>query len=270
MSETRLIPLFPTPNKQQPLHGSYLNLGLQHGNGDAPLIYSNFISSVDGRIAVAGSDGAMEVPTAITNPHDWRLYQELAAQSSVMITSARYFRQLAVGKAQALLPVDGDDLLTWRSAHKMTAQPDLLILSQSLDIPPQALRPFAGRSITVLTGANPSQQHKQPLLDAGVQVVNTPHARVTGCDIRQWLVAHQHLSGYAIAGCGVLHSLLVAGVLDRLFLTTHHTLLGGNQFDTLLRDTLPNPIHLHLNALYYDVENMQTFADYTLGATHDH
>jgi len=225
---------------------------------------------MDGRIAVAGSDGAMHVPTAIANPRDWRLYQELAAQSSVMITSARYFRQLAQGKAQALLPVDGDDLCAWRSAHNMTAQPDLLILSQSLDIPPQALRPFADRTITVLTGKNPDQQRKQPLMDAGVQVVNAQHARVTGCDIRQWMSDHQHLSGYAIAGCGVLHSLLLAGVLDRLFLTTRHALLGGSQFDTLLRDSLPQPINLHLNTLYYDAEGMQTFADYTLGATHDH
>jgi len=270
-----LIRLFPSPSKQQPLRGSYLDLGLQRGNHGAPLIYTNFISSVDGRIAIAGDDGLMQVPSAIANPRDWRLYQELAAQSDVMITSARYFRQLAQGRAQALLPVDGDDLCAWRVAQQMVEQPEILILSNSLNIPVQTLPSFSHRRITVLTAVNPDRHRQQQLIDAGAQVVGTQCRQVTGNDVRNWMATQQHKSGYAIAGCGVFHSLLIAGVLDRLFLTTHYSLLGGSRFDTLLRDDLPVPVALHLKSLYFDAEAEQTFADYTfadntLGASHDH
>ena len=239
------------------MRGSYLGLGLQHGVDGEPLIYANYISSLDGRIAVDDGSGEMAVPAAIANPRDWRLYQELAAQSSVMITSARYFRQLARGKAQALLPVDGDDLLAWRAAHGLSPQPDILILSRSLEIPPEALAPFAGRNITVLTGGQNDPQRRRRLLAAGVTLT-------AGTTVRQWMRDRHHASGYAIAGCGVLHTLLTTGSLDRLFLTSHHTLLGGGYMETLLRDPLPAPVRLQLRRLYLDQQEEQTFADYTL------
>ncbi|MDQ6964673.1 MAG: pyrimidine reductase, partial [Mariprofundales bacterium] len=188
----------------------------------------------------------------------------------VLITSARYFRQLAQGRAQALLPVDGEDLCAWRRGGRMPEQPEVLILSQSLDIPLQPLRDSLHRNITVLTGVDPDARSKQMLLDAGVAVVSGVHQQVRGGDIRHWMVQRGILSGYAIAGCGVLHSLLVDGALDRLFITTSHKLLGGSHFDTLLRDTLPHPVTLHLNTLYYDEEQMQMFADYTVGEDSGH
>jgi len=254
--------LYPAPLDEVALAGCFLKLGLQHGDGDAPLLYANFISSLDGRIAVADRHGNMQVPAAIANPRDWRLYQELAAQSGVMITSARYFRQLAAGRAQALLPVDGADLQQWRQDRGMLPQPDLFILSHSLDIPLPALAPFAERRIAVLTIAGADAARWQRLESAGVEVVTVE--AVTGQTLRQAMRARDYRSGYVIAGCGVLHTLLADGALDRLFLTTHHTLLGGERYDTLLRDTLPEAVRLELRSLFLDEETGQQFAQYTI------
>jgi len=241
---------------------------LQHGKHDGPLIYSNFISTLDGRIATASDTGVMQVPPEIANSRDWRLYQELAAQSSVLIVSARYIRQLACGTAQALPPVADDDLIAWRIAHQMSPQPALLILSRTLDLPLSILQSLSDRSVSVLTTATQTIQ-RQRIESAGAAVIVCDRASVSGEDIRNWMIAHHHSSGYAIAGCDVLDTLLCDGVLDRLFLTTHHTLLGGNSFDTMLRDVLPHPVALQLRALYLDTHERQMFADYTIGVSDD-
>jgi len=100
---TDVLQLYPASHRQRTLNGLYLGLNLhrQAEIGDV-LIYANYIASVDGRIAVRDEgSGEFVVPPAIANKRDWRLYQELAAQADVMLTSARYFRQLATGVAIA-------------------------------------------------------------------------------------------------------------------------------------------------------------------------
>ncbi|MDX8409612.1 MAG: dihydrofolate reductase family protein [Mariprofundales bacterium] len=262
-----LLRLLPQPVQELPLCGCYLGLGLQHGNGGAPLLYANFVGSVDGRIALPGDHGVMQVPPAIANARDWRLYQELAAQSAVMITSARYFRQLDAGCAQALLPVEVDELRQWRLQQGMRPQPDLIILSASLEIPLAALAPFGDRTITVLTTADSDAMRRQRLEAAGVRVMVTDEAAVSGSAVRNLMCQRGYHSGYVIAGCGVFRTLLQDRVLDRLFLTTHHTLLGGDCFDTLLRDSLPEPVRLRLRTLYFDSEAAQQFAHYQIVTT---
>ncbi|MDQ6951520.1 MAG: dihydrofolate reductase family protein [Mariprofundales bacterium] len=259
-----LFRLLPQPAQELPLRGCYLRLGLQHGDSGAPLLYANFVGSVDGRIAMPGDHGVMQVPPAIANARDWRLYQELAAQSAVMITSARYFRQLDAGCAQALLPVEGDDLRQWRLQQGMNLQPDLIILSASLDIPLAALAPFRDRAITVLTTADSDPMRRQRLEAVGVNIIVADGGAVSGTAVRQLMCQRGYRSGYVIAGCGVFRTLLLDRVVDRLFLTTHHTLLGGDCFDTLLRDSLPEPVQLRLHTLYLDSAAAQQFAHYQI------
>lgn len=262
----RLVP--PSGGEARPLQGCYLGLGLEQGGpAGEPLIYANFITSLDGRIAVADAAGAMRVPEAIANPRDWRLYQELAAQSAVMIVSARYFRQLAAGQAQALLPLEAEELRAWRRARGLPEQPELLLLSRSLDIPLEALAPFADRRITLFVPSEGGAQHRLAALErVGVRLLVAKRGGVSGREVRDWMRRRGLKSGYAIAGCGVFHTLLADGVVDRLFLTTRLALLGGDCVATLLRDALPAPLELSLRTLYYDPAGNQLFADYAIGS----
>jgi len=252
--------LYPPPATDCPLEGLYFRQELRPVEGAGkPFVYSNFISSLDGRIAVAQEGSSThQVPSAITNPRDWRLYQELAGQADILITSGRYFRQSEIEEAQDRLPVSGhpdfSDIREWRSRQGMAAQPDIAILSRSLAIPLQSLEPYRNRRIIVFTGRQAEADGIARLREQGVEVIAAGDDRtVDGIELIAMLASMGYASIYAIAGPDVLHTLLKAQVLDRLYLTTTHQLLAGEQFDTLTRGSGFDPaLGMQLVSLYLD------------------
>ena len=52
-----VLQLFPPPLRKRPLPGLYLeeSLPAPKSEGTAPFLYANFVTSLDGRIAVAGT-----------------------------------------------------------------------------------------------------------------------------------------------------------------------------------------------------------------------
>lgn len=225
----------------------------------APLVYSNFVTSLDGRIALPRPGLASHgVPPAIGNSRDWRLYQELAAQSDLLITSARYFRQFTRGEAQDRLPVGpGErfaDLRQWRLDQGLCAQPDIAIFSASLDIPAAALHAYRDRRVHILTGENADAGHCARLRDAGAEIHLAGTGRnVDGARAIAVLQALHYRHIYSIAGPTVLHTLLSAGVLQRLYLTFAHCLVGGEDFATLCWGPELQPaVRAQLRSLFYD------------------
>ena len=259
--------LFPESQPNVPLKNTYLSLNLhQQVSANDILIYANYIASLDGRIAVREQQiGEYMVPKQIANLRDWRLYQELAAQSDIMLTSARYFRQLKKGCAQDLLPVGQEkayqDLVGWREAKGLKAQPDMMIVSASLDIPLSALQSLEGRKIYIITVKSADEHRKQTLKDMGAQVLVTAGDKVDGMAIKTQLIEHGYRSAYMIAGPAVHQTLLAAGVLNRLFLTTHLSLLAHDDFHTLLQGDM-QPVALSLRSLYLDNIGGQMFGQY--------
>jgi riboflavin biosynthesis pyrimidine reductase len=229
------------------------------GTSGKPFVYSNFISSLDGRIAIARTGRAThQVPTAITNPRDWRLYQELAGQADILVTSGRFFRQCESEEAQDKLPVsdhpDYGDIREWRSRHGLPAQPDIAILSRSLAIPVESLKAYQNRRIIVFTGRQAEPDRVGRFTEHGVEVIFAGADRtVDGAELVATLATMGYGNIYAIAGPDVLHTLLEARVLDRLYLTTTHQLLAGDQFDTLIRGSVFEPaLGMRLVSLYLD------------------
>ncbi len=268
-----ILRLYPAPHEEKPLKELYLGLNLhRQALDDDVLIYSNYITSVDGRISLRDVDsGQFSVPEAIANKRDWRLYQELAAQADVMITSARYFRQLAVGQAQDLLPVaqsrDFADLLDWRRTQGLNVQPAVAIISNSLDIPVESLDMMPGRDIYVFTTEQADFTWEMALKHHGAHVIHAGGAEgVDGGVLKRQLAGLGFSSAYMIAGPQVHGMLVKAGVLDRLFFTMHHSLLGGNEFHTILQGELDVPARLKLESLYLDADQdcQQIFAQYSL------
>ncbi len=254
--------LFPECHAATPLKGIYLGLNLhQQAAADDVYIYANYITSLDGRIALYNDTlGEYEVPPAIANARDWRLYQELAGQADVMLTSARYFRQLAQGKAQDLLPVgEGEayaDIKVWREGQGLKAQPDVLVLSNSLDIPLAALEKVQGRKVMVCTSSADAEKIVQ-LEQADVRVLQAE--QVTGAFVRQCLRGLNYRSAYLIAGPQVHTTMLQDGCINDLFLTTHFTLLGGTKVSGLLDNDLPQAQSMKLVSAYWDAEENQMF-----------
>lgn len=255
-----IIQLYPSSGGTRPLQGVYLDPSLRDEGRATPFIYTNFVASLDGRIALAvAGRKTHEVPKTIANARDWRLFQELAAQADLLVTSARYFRQSLIGESQDNLPVgpaaEFDDLRAWRQRHRLSAQPDVAIFSASLDIPVAAVRGYASRRVIILTGAGSDPNARARLRDE-------THAEIVECGagggvdgglVRATLDALGYRYVYAIAGSSVLHTLASGAALDRLYLTIANRLLGGMDFDTLAwGPTLTPPLDLPLRALYFD------------------
>jgi len=252
--------LYPASQQQHPLQGLYLAHRLHTlGQAGKPFVYSNFITSLDGRIAtVANGRSTRSVPEAIANPRDWRLYQELAGQAELLVTSGRFFRQAAIGEAQDQLPV-GDqsayaDIRDWRINEGLSAQPDIAIMSSSLEIPLEALEPYRQRKIIVVTGAAANRAGVETLRANDIEVIFAgDEEKVEGRMMLEKLAASGYQSIYAIAGPAVFHTLLRANVIDRLYLTISEKILGGTQFDTLTQGEQLNPARgMRLAGLYHD------------------
>lgn len=252
--------LYPLPSGDYPLQGLYLEQVLHElGTPGSPFVYSNYVTSLDGRIAIASEDRAThQVPAAITNTRDWRLYQELAGQADLLITSGRFFRQTELHEAQDVLPVslhaDFADIRAWRRRHGLPPQPDIAILSRSLAIPLESLAAYRDRRVLVITGSAADPARIQQLTEGGIEVLfaGTGHG-ADGAEMVARLADEGYRSLYAVAGPDVLHTLLEAGVLNRLYLTITHQLLSGTDFDTLTRGSLLEPaLGMQLCSLYLD------------------
>lgn len=256
---SHLIRLYPLPPQELSLAGAYLAHQLrEHGRkSQGVFIYSNFIVSLDGRIAIPHpSRPGLMVPKSTANDRDWRLFQELAAQADLIISSGRYLRDWADGRAQEILRVDDPhfaDLKQWRLEQGLSPQPDLAIISNSLDFPiPEVLR-AGGRKAIVFTSGKPDRQRLREIESKAGQVIVLEGESVDGAVMARYMGELGYRTVYSAAGPKVLHLLLSGGVLNRLYLTFAHRLLGGKVFSTIVDGELFNlPVDMPLDSLYFD------------------
>jgi riboflavin biosynthesis pyrimidine reductase len=254
-----IIELYPNSGQSHPLKNLYLQQ-LAKLPERQPFIYSNFIASLDGRIALPGPNRTThQVPPAIANARDWRLFQELAAQADLLLTTARFFRQAARNEAQAELPVgmssEFADLRDWRINQGLKPQPDIAIFSASLDIPVESLNRYSDRQLYVITGENADKEQLKRLTSRGkIKVIYSGNGnQVDAGSLRAQLGTLGYQRIYAVAGPSVLHALAAGNALDRLYHTTAHCILGGTEFDTFIRgEELIPALLLPLRALYLD------------------
>jgi riboflavin biosynthesis pyrimidine reductase len=241
------------------LEGAYLGHDLrQHAMRQGQrFVYGNFVASVDGRIAIPGGGGhAMGVPKATANPRDWRLFQELAAQADIVISSGRYLRDRAAGNAQEILRVDDprfSDLRAWREERGLGPQPDIAIVSRSLQFPIPDVLASAGRKVVVFTTAGPDPERVKAIEARLGPVIVAGEKSVRGAKLVEGLVALGYRVIYSAAGPQVLHLLLADRVLDRLYLTHVNRLLGGHPYASIVEGPLFKPaVDLKLNSVYLD------------------
>ena len=271
---SRIQQLYPIC-RDLPFPGVYLAHDLRalacsrHG----PLVYANYVASLDGRIALPAPDGHLGVPPSLANERDWRLFQELAAQADLILSTGRYLRDWAAGRAQEILQVDDprfEDLRTWRVSHGLSPQPDLAIISNTLDFPIPKVLHAGGRGVVVVTSEQADSGKVQALEEEVGPVIRAGRSHVEGRALVDALYARGYQLLYCAAGPKVLHTLARDQVLDRLYLTLVPRLLGGERFATLAEGTLLNPpLGGRLEALYRDPEALeglgQLFLCYTMG-----
>ncbi len=253
-----LLRLLPLPAQDRPVAGTFLEQDLRGvARVGEPFVYTNFISSLDGRISLPEPlSGRRRVPPEIANAHDWQLYMELAAQADVLLTTGRHLRAVGAGRRLELLPTDEGGfarLSRWRLDRGLPARPAIAALSASLAIPAEIPAVYGGEVI-LLTDPAVAPARARHLEKAGAQVLRmetgsgVPAARAVAA-----LAARGHRMIYSVAGPRVMTALLREGLLHRLYLTLAQVILGGEGFDTLTAGPpLAPPAHFRLAELYHD------------------
>ena len=255
-----VMQLHPPPAHPRRLEGLYLNERMPPPAAGVPaMVYANFVTSLDGRVAVTNSQGASRLPDGLTNPRDWRLFQELQAHADCLVTHGGYLRAFACGRLgnvlQTGLATGSEDIARWREAHVAAAQPAVAIVSASLDLPiPDSLR-IHRQPVHVLTTAGAGDDRREALERAGYDVVVTgpgPWVRARGAV--EALAARGYRRLYLQTGPRMLESALRDRVLARLYLTIGHRVVGGDRFETMVRgdETLGVAGRLRLGTLYLD------------------
>lgn len=261
--------LYPQPAQEQPLVGAYLAHQLRQYSeaSGSPFVYGNFVTSLDGRIAIPHlTRPGLMVPRNIANDRDWRLFQELAAQADLIISSGRYLRDWADGRAQEILRVDDPDyadLKEWRLAQNLPPQPDIAVISRSLRFPIPEVLTAGGRKVVVFTTADPDPQRVEEIEAKAGQVIIAGEDSVSGHQMVQQMGELGYQIVYSAAGPKILHLLLAAGVLNRLYLTSVNRLLGGQSYSSIVEGNLfEAAVDMRLHTLNYDPHEGQLFASY--------
>lgn len=254
-----VIRLFPLPSEERPLKGLFLADDLQQycRQSGRPFVYSDYVASLDGRIAVKHpTKPGMMVPKNTANERDWRLYQELAAQADLIISSGRYLRDWADGRAQEILQVDDPefaDLREWRLGQGLSPHPDIAVISGSLRFPIPDVLTAAGRKLVVFTTAGADPERVAEIESNNCQVVVAGDKGVEGGRMLEQVAELGYQTVYNSTGPKVHHLLLVGGVMDRLYLTLAHRMLAGDPYSSVLEGELLEPAaDMSLAAAYHD------------------
>lgn len=252
--ETALTRLHPAPAETVAFCGRFLGHDLRSASPDGrPYVYTNFIASLDGRIARPDPEGRWGVPPELANGRDWRLYMELAMQADVVLTSGRLLRAVAAGRHTALLDFNDprcDDLRAWRRGRGLSERPVVAAVTRGAGAAAATVQERYGVPVLLLGPAGPAEPIPKEVASETLDG--------DGLDAAEWLQRFRgrHLSVvYSVGGPTLFTALLQARTVDRLYLTTVTRLLGGSEFKTLLEgDTLAPAVDLALRELYLDPE----------------
>lgn len=258
----KVLQLYPAPVRKVPLKGLYLAHRVDViGSPERPFVYGNFISSLDGRIALRNAAGKSFVPQELMSGNDFRLFLELQAQADCLITHGGYMRAIAEGSLDDILQVgtraETEDLAQWRAAHGLPLQPAVVIASASLDFPIPASIEQHNQPLYIAIGRAADPRRVRALEQQGRQIIFAGEGRqVEGQALTQALGALGYRSMYLLAGPLMLESMLRQRMLSRLYLTITHQILGGEQFHSMIDGPVLGPAgRLQLRSLYYDASS---------------
>lgn len=251
--------LYPPPYEAVALRGLYLNEALHlRGSVDQPFVYANFLTSLDGRIALENAQGQLHLPKSLTTPDDFRLFLELQCQADCLVTHGGYLRALHQGRLGNVLQIGahelGRDLVDWRINQGLAPQPGIVIASGSLDFPMPASIRESGQACYIATGEGAEPTRVAAWRKQGYEVIFAGAGRmVEGGLLTARLGELGFRTIYLVAGPQMLDTMVRESRLALLFQTITHQLMGGEVFSSLVTGPELGPFgHLKMDSLYYD------------------
>jgi riboflavin biosynthesis pyrimidine reductase len=254
----QILQLFPEPYKAVDLKGLYLTHKLHTlGTRELPFVYANFVSSLDGRIAVDLAENSF-IPERMVSQSDLRLFLELQAQADCLITHGGYMRALSEERLGNVLQVGtqpgNEDLAAWRQAQGLPPQPAIVIASASLDFPLHQSLEEHSQQFYIATGRDADPKRVREWQAKGCQVLFTGDNRhVQANSLMKALKQLGFYSIYLSAGPQMLETFVRERELARLYYTITHQLIGGTDFHTMLPGALLGAEgDLRMRSLYYE------------------
>lgn len=247
--------VFPV-KKQVSLQGLYLDQRLKETARQMgrSLVLTDFLTDQNGVIARATKDANFEIPAQLKNASDWGLYQELMAQSDVIISGGSYFKRLATSQDVLYQYEPGSAFETlgqWRldSGYKRRS-PDVAIVTRKLDFElPEKLLNSGRRVVIFTTDSVANSGQARSLRHASTLIIGSGENGVEGDRMIDTLAQDM---GYSVilmsSGPRILDLLLKAGRMDRIYVTqaqvkipledpsTAQTMLLGGQNMSDLQD----------------------------------
>jgi riboflavin biosynthesis pyrimidine reductase len=257
--QKNLLRLYPQPCEEASIEGLYLAHQIHKlGTTDLPFVYANFLSSLDGRIALEDSvKGTTYIPKHLTTASDFKLFMELHAQADCLITHGGYMRALSEERLGNILQIKDSYLVEWRHNMGLKPQPAVIIASASLNFPFHDSLKEHQQEVYIATGRGAAPERIRYWQDRGHTILFTGEdQRVHGAPLIQELSRLGYKSIYLIAGPQMLDTVIRDKQLSRLYLTITHQLIGGTDFRTLLTGSLLGPEgNLTLESMYYDLDS---------------
>ncbi|MBT5098119.1 dihydrofolate reductase family protein [Gammaproteobacteria bacterium] len=270
----KITRLFPPTGEAQSVQGLYLRPGRIAGEeGAIPLVYANFLSSLDGRIALAGGDDEQyQLPQRLKSSLDFRLFLELYAHADCIITHGGYMRSLQENRLGNILQLpehaETEYLHRWRTEQGLKPAPDVMIISGSLDFPWHDSLDQHGQKVHLATAAEVAPERIDYWREKGMEPLRCGQERLVDVEpLMSFLQQQGYRSVYLVAGPELLHDLLRHNYVQRYFTTISHQLLAGSDFKTVLSGAeLGDQGALDLRGLFYmppsEAEVGQWFAEF--------
>ncbi len=266
-----VIRLYPGSGESVSLRGLYLRQekpalrnieGINTEDNGQPYIYANFLTSLDGRIALRDEgDESYRLPNQLKSDEDFLLFLELYTRADCIITHGGYMRALDAGRLGNVLQLPEYSttqyMHDWRQQQGMRKNPDVMIISGSLDFPWHASLDDSEQKVHIATGGKASQEAKQYWLDAGHQVNQLGEQQhVDAKCLIEFLIKQGYKSVYLVAGPDLLQDLIEHGYVQSFYMTMSHQLLSGGDFKSLLSgNTLNQSGRMKLENMYMDLQN---------------
>lgn len=271
-----VIELYPSTGKEIRLKGLYLRDELiGTDSSQLPLVYANFLSSLDGRIAVRSpGDSFHDLPEVLKTPNDFRLFLELHASADCIVTHSGYLRALQEGRLGNVLRLRSQSqfayLHAWRRRHQLQPAPDIVVLSTGLDFPLEEQWLLPGQQVHLVTGRAHQPTLKKDWQHRGYEVHVLPCPDVVDAvSLLPFLAARKYRTAYLVAGPKLLQSMFKHASVHRFFLTVRHHVMGGDDFHTLIPDSiLGDSGGMRLERLYMDqsdgLHRAQWFSEFSM------
>ena len=210
------LPAFGLPEPLAAIYGGDFGVA-------RPVLYANFVSSVDGVVALATTAESGKLISGGSEP-DRFVMGLLRAAADAVLVGAGTFRKVtrALWHADSIYPAAGDLFAELRRKLGLRPHPLLVVVTASGDIDPH--HPALEDALIITTPAG--EARLRGALPAGARVVAADAQHLGGCALCDRLRAEGLQAILTEGGPSLAGELFREGLVDELFLTVSPRLFG--------------------------------------------